>query len=88
MRSSARRHAYPDFEERAYGMKLHCPACGILYEDDMKERRIILNGFIHNVCHSCQIAYLKVRVLNGERLNREQLFAIGQVRKKIKKSTS
>jgi hypothetical protein len=85
MRSKARRHAYPDFEERTYGMRIRCPACNHEYEDEGKERLIPLSyGWIHNVCPACYLAYLKVRVKSGERLTINELHSIGKVRSKFR----
>jgi Zn finger protein HypA/HybF involved in hydrogenase expression len=68
-------------------MKLRCPACDQTFEDNNKERLIPNQGYLYNVCPACHLAYLKVRVMKGDRLGLADLHHIGQVRKKFK-STS
>lgn len=65
-------------------MLLRCPACDHEYQDDLKERLIPFNGYQHHVCPTCYIAWLKVRVKSGDRLELGDLHAIGKVRKKFK----
>jgi hypothetical protein len=60
-----------------------CPGCSTSYENDEKERRIPINGWEYHVCPACYLAYLKVRVQNGERLTLDQLNLIGKVRQKF-----
>jgi hypothetical protein len=86
VRSSARRHDYKDIEEWKTMASLRCPACNNLYADDLKERLIPFNSWTYNVCPACFVAYLKVRVKNGERLTLEELHTIGKVRTTFKKS--
>lgn len=66
------------------GAMIRCPACDQQYEDDLKERRIPINGYDHHVCKPCYVAWLKIRVKTGARLDLGELHSIGKVRKKFK----
>jgi len=65
-------------------MILPCPACDQKYEDDLKERLVKINNWTYNVCPACFIAYLKVRVKSGGRLELTDLKMLGDTRKKFK----